>query len=120
MKMFSGDSGHPQRSGPYVFAQSLDKSFVVQVCHRHLRGPVSVNSMVAVKTPEGIYKYTGGTWRKPMNASATCLSNTCTFADGERVSMSGSHVWVRLGSKYCHNVQGMCGNYNPDAGFADA
>ena len=69
VRMFSGDTGHPQRRGPYVFAQNLDKSFVVQVCHRPVSGTVSINSMVAVKTAEGIYKYKGGAWHKPAGAS---------------------------------------------------
>ena len=37
MHMFSGRSGHPQGVGPYVMAQSLDKSFAVQVCHRQVK-----------------------------------------------------------------------------------
>jgi hypothetical protein len=60
MKMFSGRGGHPQGSGPYVFAQGIagqrPHPFQVQVCHKPLNAEVSRNWWMAVQFtgPDGV------------------------------------------------------------------
>jgi hypothetical protein len=122
MKMFSGSGGHPQGSGPYVFAQTMDKNFVVQTCHQPTTSGshVSLNTRLAVKTSEGVFKYFAGTWTEPANSSAVCGSHVCHFPDGEIVAMFGSRVDVALPASACGGVQGLCGNYNPARNFFDA
>lgn len=117
----SSSGGHPQGVGPYVMAQSIDKKFIVQVCHSGVpkTGHVSVNTAMAVKSPWGIVKRIGGSW-VGANTDIKCSAETCHFPDGEVVSMRGSTVWVRFPAKYCGNVQGMCGNYSPEKDFSDA
>ena len=118
--MFSGRSGHPQGAGPYVLAQSTDKSFVVQVCHLAVRSTVSVNSGVAVHSAFGTAKFIGGRWHLSSGSQIVCSGGTCTFPNGEMVSASGSNVWVQMPSSYCDAVEGICGAFNPVASFADA
>ena len=116
MHMFSGRSGHPQGVGPYVMAQSLDKSFVVQVCHRQVKRGISINNAMAVNSSYGMAKYVGGKWSVAAGSRIQCSGATCRFPSGEVVS---ALAWVSLPWSYCGNVQGMCGNYNPEAAYAD-
>jgi hypothetical protein len=78
---------------------------------------VSSNTALAIKSPLGVMKYVGGKWHTPAGAEGICGANTCTFSTGEKVSMSGGTVNVELPSTYCGDVQGLCGNYNPDIAF---
>ena len=118
--MFSGDHGHPQGVGPYVFAEATDKSFVVQTCHKRINSVVSYNWRLAVKAPDGVYKKLGGSWQKPQGAVATCTSTGCTWPTGEVVSLAGSAAYVKFPGTYCGRVQGLCGAYTPDKSFRDA
>ena len=118
--MFSGKTSHPQGSGPFILAQSADKAFVVQTCHQAIgSGSVSINKALAIKTPQGVIKYTDGNWDVG-STGVSCTGGVCTFAGGEKVAAVGSSVWVEFPSSYCSKVSGLCGTFNPSANFADA
>jgi hypothetical protein len=118
--MFSGKMSHPQGSGPFILAQSADKAFVVQTCHQAIgSGSVSINKALAIKTPQGVIKYTDGNWDVG-STGVSCTGGVCTFAGGEKVAAVGSSVWVEFPSSYCSKVSGLCGTFNPSANFADA
>lgn len=118
--MFSGKRSHPHGAGPFVLAQSADKSFVVQACHQPVgsSGSVSVNKALAIKTAQGVVKYVDGNWDVG-NTGITCPSGVCTFPSGEKVAAVGSSVWVEFPAAYCNKVSGLCGTFNPATNFAD-
>jgi hypothetical protein len=121
-RMFApGARAHPQGRGPFVLAQDFAQTFVVQTCAANAGGAASsFNSAAAIKSPYGVMKFVGGKWVSPPGSEGICGANTCVFPTGERVSMQGGAVSVALPATYCADVQGLCGNFNPDAGFADA
>eukprot|EP00937_MAST-01D_sp_MAST-1D-sp2_P007421 g7421.t1 len=125
MTMFSGDKAHPMGVGPYVLASDAG-AFEVQACHQAVKAGsvISRNTAVAAKWTDATgahksVKFIGGEWSGDKDL-IECTADTCTFPNGARLGMAGSAIWVRLPPAFCAQVGGLCGNYNPDAHYADA
>jgi hypothetical protein len=119
-RMFSGRNSNPAGKGVFVLAQRKDTSFSVQVCQTAINAWASVYTGLAINSRFGLFVYTAGQgWTRPPNSDVSCAGSTCVFPTGERVTMAGTRVEIQFPAQYCGEVQGLCGNYNPDVSFSD-
>jgi hypothetical protein len=130
---FSNQKHNAMGHGEYILMQADEASdFAVHVCHQPGDKPeVSQNTGVAITSQWGVLKFNhqldssrptipdgSGITLRPHTPSFGI--NTITFPSGEIVETqnAGGVTTVMLPARYCGNVHGLCGAYDPEEHFA--
>jgi len=121
-KTFSGLKHHAQGFGEYVLAKSDDDAFAVHVCMQPTSpgSRVSVGRGLAVKSdlcdPKDddcvITKYVNNRLVSSTEG-AMFGGGSVTFGNGEQLFGTSSTATLKLPGKYCGNIQGICGAFDP-------